>query len=229
MVDMKTETRSQHEQKPVNPRDAIREQRQRRLRIINSGKTPTIKVYAANETMRGALRHPSGARFRTNIDQPVEWPNDTFTARRIAEGSVRTDGPGSGEMPEPDGSLNPRQQSAALTAARGTVGQLRLTSLSPNTAVSGSADVVMSCIGTGFTPNTVIKFGDYDEPTTFVSPTEVTTGVKPSLFQPAAVPVSVREATVSSESLDFTFTAPEQAKNAKPSKQPPSEPPQPAA
>jgi hypothetical protein len=96
MVDMKTETRThnhqdQHDQKPVNPRDAIREQRQRRLRVINSGKTPTIKVYAANETMRGALRHPSGARFRTKIDQPVEWPNDTFTSRRIKEGSVRTE------------------------------------------------------------------------------------------------------------------------------------------
>ena len=230
MVDVRTETKHQsHDQKskPVNPRDAIREARQRRLRVISQGKGETVKVYAANETMQAVLRHPSrGIRFRQELDQPVEWPNDSFTARRIAEGSVRTDGPGSGEMPEADGSLNPRQQAAALNVVRDRDerprpappiappdGQrpepaFRLVKLSPNTAVAGSeADIVMSCIGTGFTKDTVIKFGNYDEPTTFVSATEVTTGVKPSLFvNPDTVPVLVHTGGVSSSPLDFTFT-----------------------
>ena len=122
MVDMKTDTKS-HQQaeqkpdKPVNPRDAIREKRQRRMRLIAGDKPATIKVYAANEDMLAVLRHPGrGIRFRDKIDQPVEWPNDRFTARRIRDGSVRTDGPGSGDAPKPDESLNAREQSAARSA-----------------------------------------------------------------------------------------------------------------
>jgi len=157
-----------------------------------------------------------GIRFRETLGEAVEWPNDAFTKRRIADGSVRTDGPAR-DLPGLvlDETLNARQHAVALAGARAVADKakatVQLTSLSPNTAVSGSADVVMSCIGVGFTPDTVIKFGDYDEPTTFVSPTEVTTGVKPSLFAPAAVPVLVRNGDVSSEPLDFTFTAAEGA------------------
>jgi hypothetical protein len=83
-----------------------------------------------------------------------------------------------------------------------------LTSLSPDTAVSGDPDFVLSCIGTGFDTSTVIRFGDFDEPTTFVSDTEVTTIVKPSLFAPATVQVFTHEGPTYSDPLDFTFTAP---------------------
>jgi hypothetical protein len=84
-----------------------------------------------------------------------------------------------------------------------------LTSLSPDTAVSGDPDFVLSCIGTGFTDKTVIRFGStQDEPTTLVSDTEVTTGVKPSLFAPAVVPVAVHNGDSWSEWVDFTFTEP---------------------
>ncbi|MCA1419466.1 IPT/TIG domain-containing protein [Bradyrhizobium sp. BRP23] len=82
-----------------------------------------------------------------------------------------------------------------------------LSSLSPDTAVSGDPDFVLSCIGSGFDEGTVIIFGDYEEPTTLVSATEVTTGVKPSLFAPAIVPVRLRNGTAHSDPLDFTFTA----------------------
>ena len=116
MVDMKTETKPHHEEKRANPRDAIREQRQRRMKLIAGNKPQTVKVYAANEDMRAVLRHGgTGARFRDTLDQGVEWPNDSFTARRIKDGSVRTDGPGSGDAAEPDESLNAREQSAART------------------------------------------------------------------------------------------------------------------
>jgi len=110
MVDVKTQTT------PVNPRAAIRERRQRRLSLV-SGKPATVKVWAANEAMREVLRHPTGIRFRDNLDHPVEWPHDSFTARRIADGSVRTDGAAStGEPPEADESLNSREHAAALKA-----------------------------------------------------------------------------------------------------------------
>lgn len=83
-----------------------------------------------------------------------------------------------------------------------------LTSLSPDTAVSGDPDFTLSCVGTGFDSNTTITFGTNDEPTTLVSDTEVTTIVKPSLFAPAVVPVSVHNGQVVSESVNFTFTEP---------------------
>jgi hypothetical protein len=83
-----------------------------------------------------------------------------------------------------------------------------LTSLSPDTVVSGDPDLTLSCIGSDFTQGTVIRFGNYDEPTTFVSDTEVTTGVKPSLFTPDVVPVTVHTGKLTSDPIDFTFTAP---------------------
>jgi hypothetical protein len=84
-----------------------------------------------------------------------------------------------------------------------------LTSLSPDTAVSGDLDFVLSCTGANFVSGTVIRFGPtYDEPTTLVSDTEVTTIVKPSLFAPAVVPVWVRTGNLWSDPVDFTFTEP---------------------
>ena len=113
MVEMKTETKPVEKQ-AENPRKAIQERRDRRLRLIKGNQQEVVKVYAANEGLHDALRHPAnGMRFSGSIDQGVTWPNDSFTKRRIADGSVRTDGPGSGEMEEPDESLNAREQAAA--------------------------------------------------------------------------------------------------------------------
>jgi len=98
---------------PESPRKAIRDARAARLRVIQ-GPAKTVKVYAANEAMRGVLRHGNGTRFRASLDQAVEWPNDSFTARRIADGSVLTDAPGKAERAEPDPNQNPRQHAAAM-------------------------------------------------------------------------------------------------------------------
>jgi hypothetical protein len=86
-----------------------------------------------------------------------------------------------------------------------------ISALTPNTAVSGDpTDIEMRITGTGFTSSSVIVFNSNDEPTDYFSPTEVGTGVKPSLFVvPAVCPVSVRNGTYVSNSLDFEFTAPE--------------------
>jgi hypothetical protein len=85
-----------------------------------------------------------------------------------------------------------------------------LTSITPDTAVIGDPDLTLSAIGTGFTAESVIVFNGGDEPTTFVSATEVTTGVKPSTATTAgAYPVFVRGADgAETASLDFTFTDP---------------------
>jgi hypothetical protein len=102
-------------EKPENPRKAIREARERRLRVID-GPPKTIKVYPANEDMRRVLRH-GHTRFKASLDQAVEWPNDSFTRRRINDGSVRTDGPGSGDSAAPDETKNPREHAAVNKAA----------------------------------------------------------------------------------------------------------------
>ena len=84
-----------------------------------------------------------------------------------------------------------------------------LTALSPDNAPSGGEDITLSCIGSGFTSLSVIVFGQEDEPTTWVSETEVTTVVKPSLFVPAVIPVTVSNAGQLSAPVNFTMTEPE--------------------
>jgi hypothetical protein len=106
------EVRNEIPQRAENPRKKIREARLARLRVIN-GPPQTIKVYAASEALRATLRHSSGIRFRETLGEAVEWPNDGFTKRRIADGSVRTDGPGPAETAEVDETKNPREQAEA--------------------------------------------------------------------------------------------------------------------
>lgn len=84
-------------------------------------------------------------------------------------------------------------------------GEPIVTGCTPSTAVCGGADFTLHVVGSGFTPSTVILFNGGEEPTTYVSASELTTGVKPSLvLAPVVVPVSVVGADTSA---DFTFTA----------------------
>lgn len=83
-----------------------------------------------------------------------------------------------------------------------------ITSINPATAVhSTDPDFGMTVTGTGFNPGTVITFNGGDEPTTFISDTEVMTTVKPSLVgAPIDVPVTVRNGSAISEPSTFSFT-----------------------
>lgn len=84
-----------------------------------------------------------------------------------------------------------------------------ISALDPSGAETGSTDVTMVVTGTGFTATSVIIFNGFDEPTTLISDTQVSTIVKPSLFTEAIpLPVQVRDVGGTSNSLDFTFTAP---------------------
>jgi len=49
---------------------------------------PGLRVNLApgKEHLRGTLAHPNGMRFRP--EGSIEWPNDRFTQRRIADGDI---------------------------------------------------------------------------------------------------------------------------------------------
>jgi IPT/TIG domain len=78
-------------------------------------------------------------------------------------------------------------------------------SIDPATAESGAEDFTLKVTGSNFTAQSVIIFGTMDEPTTLNEDGTLSTGVKPSLFAPAVVPVSVRNGPLHSSAVDFTF------------------------
>ena len=82
-----------------------------------------------------------------------------------------------------------------------------LSSIDPDSAEVGAADVTVRLVGSGFTPNAQIVWNGGDEPTVFVSATELTTVVRPSTATgPAAVPVLVRQGARRTDTVTFTFT-----------------------
>lgn len=46
-----------------------------------------VKVLPKNDTMRRLLRHPSN-NVAFQVEGPADWPDDSFTHRRIADGDV---------------------------------------------------------------------------------------------------------------------------------------------
>ena len=93
---------------------------------------------------------------------------------------------------------------------KGPVTVPEVTSLSPASAAIGDPYFDIHVHGTDFTPESKIVFNGFEEPTVFVSATELTTGVNmPLWLAPVTVPVSVLSVDgVMSNSVDFEFTAP---------------------
>ena len=88
-------------------------------------------------------------------------------------------------------------------------GKPTISGLEPAEAVSGDPDFTLVVSGTNFFAGSVIVFGTQDEPTTFDEEAgTLSTGVKPSLFAPATVPVKIRNGPLVSDSSDFVFTGP---------------------
>ena len=81
-------------------------------------------------------------------------------------------------------------------------------SLSPSSAVIGEPYFDMHVIGSEFTPESKIVFNGFEEPTTFNSPTDISTGINmPLWLAPAVVPVFVSNANgAASAPKDFTFS-----------------------
>lgn len=46
-----------------------------------------MKVYAANKDMVRLLKHPIAGGF-TDMDTAVDWPDDSFTYRRLRDGDI---------------------------------------------------------------------------------------------------------------------------------------------
>ncbi|WP_028164122.1 hypothetical protein [Bradyrhizobium elkanii] len=81
---------------------SLRKQRQNeRLAKVRSFQPKGVRVLPASDELRKVLKHPNGMGFRP--EGSSEWPNDRFTKRRIADGSVTLEGSGakSEEKPPP--------------------------------------------------------------------------------------------------------------------------------
>lgn len=85
-----------------------------------------------------------------------------------------------------------------------------LTAIDPATIAIGEPTFTLHVLGTGFINGAVLVFANHDEPTTWLSPGEVTTDVNMDVWHGAdIVPVLVRNPDgVVSNALDFTFTVP---------------------
>jgi hypothetical protein len=60
---------------------------ERRARARSVASSPRVRVLPRDETIRKYISHqPSGIAFPATGS--VEWPNDRFTQRRVAEGDV---------------------------------------------------------------------------------------------------------------------------------------------
>jgi hypothetical protein len=64
---------------------AVTPERLALMKAVN--KIPGVRVVPVREDLRAILRHPNGVRLRA--EGSVEWPNDRFTQRRIADGDIK--------------------------------------------------------------------------------------------------------------------------------------------
>ena len=71
------------------PSQQFMTKREQMLARIREGNTAgkRLRVEPKNDLMRQILRHPTGGIFRET--GAAEWPDDTFTQRRLADGDIR--------------------------------------------------------------------------------------------------------------------------------------------
>jgi hypothetical protein len=55
-----------------------------------------MKVLPKNDDVRRVLYHPTAGKFRA--EGPVDWPDDSFTNRRLRDGDITKE-----EAPPPEG------------------------------------------------------------------------------------------------------------------------------
>jgi hypothetical protein len=83
----------------------------------------------------------------------------------------------------------------------------KITLLTPNTAVCGSANLTLYVTGTGFFEKTIIFVNGQNRVTKLESDGRLSTQIRPSTWTPQTVKIVVRNGVYSSPSADFVFTA----------------------
>jgi hypothetical protein len=125
--------------------------------------------------------------------ESIDGAGNVFMHRNVINAQVWIDERGGGA---PDVGPDPEPGSEPV-----------LDSIDPISAELGGENVTLRAIGSNFTETSVIYFNGGAEMTEFVSETEVTTTVKPSLASVAiTVPVTVRQGTYETAPQDFEFT-----------------------
>ncbi|UPK03105.1 hypothetical protein [Bradyrhizobium sp. 170] len=74
-----------------------------RMEAMHATAPAGVRVVPANDDGRRLLRHPKGGGFPA--EGSAEWPDDRFTKRRLADGSVTREAP-----PEPEGREKERRK-----------------------------------------------------------------------------------------------------------------------
>jgi len=58
-------------------------------------------VWPKDDNIRKILKHPGNAVVPFREEGPADWPDDTFTYRRIQEGDLLVNDPNAHSAPEP--------------------------------------------------------------------------------------------------------------------------------
>jgi len=156
---------------------------------------PFIKAEAGAVITAATSNSPTRLEGIEDIQEPVGPPGGPLQGSYVS--GVIPEGAGGGTDPG-----GPGEDIAPV-----------LTSLDPETAVKDSPDFTLHCLGSGFTESSVIMFAGQPEPIQFISDTDISTGVKPSLGwgTNTPLPVSVKNGDKESAELSFTFTDPPEA------------------
>jgi hypothetical protein len=146
---------------------------------------------------------PRPSKFATPNEPVIPVPRETTDPRKVPSGAPVAL-PQAGEpypqegLPYPDPDNPPDFPDAPLVVS----------ALVPEFAFIGSPDFTIRVQGEGFDADTVILWNGSPEPTTLVSPNEVTTGVNMATVSvPSTVAVQVERRSEVSQSLLFEFLA----------------------
>jgi hypothetical protein len=133
-------------------------------------------------------------------------PNSVVPSESIASGQAITniaDYTFATDITAPRGYIGPKDPYSTPAPPAPTI-----TSLSPNTAVAGSASpLAVTITGTGFTQWSTVLTGNVETPyVTYFSPTKIVILMDPKRSIAGTISVIVRDHSVNSAASNFTFT-----------------------
>jgi hypothetical protein len=73
----------------LKPEPSIRKKRQmeRMAKVRKAREVPRVRVIPRDDEVRAVIKHPRAGAFRSSGS--MEWPHDTFTRRRVRDGTVK--------------------------------------------------------------------------------------------------------------------------------------------